>query len=454
MTNQSQSQNAQFWLLIGTQPTGPFDPEQIQGKLASGEITYETMAAAVGSKTWCPLLNIPELMQVPNSRLVPVPNSSDPTPKTPISPSIAPPISAPESNAEPALPGPKPTLKIKDRLVTEFRNIASLTFYQTLRFIGSVQSRLKGKAISPESTSKEPLFPASITDKLRVVFGYGIAVIVLWLGINITSMLFGSGKTITNIKQEKELGEAIGFVVCGDRVIGPDGKLKENPTESGSCFAVSADGYLLTNKHVVETTHNNQQAKHVLDKLREKDGLDVKPTVWVFFGKDKFIAEIIYISDDFDLAILKVSRNQSHFFELSNSDQMTRSTRVYACGFPGASRITLSEKERLSQLVSEKLSTGKKVEEKFKPRDFEFGMTSGTVSKVAVEDALKTTTKWIQHDASINPGNSGGPLLDEGGKVIGINTLGIKGAAGTFYSLSMPQLRKEIGQHIRNANWR
>lgn len=278
--------------------------------------------------------------------------------------------------------------------------------------------------------------------------------IVLWLGINITGMFFGSGKTITNIKQEKELGEAIGFVVCGDRVIGPDGKLKENPIETGSCFAVSEDGYLLTNKHVVETTHNNQQAKHVLDNLREKKGLDVKPTVWVFFGKDKFIAEIIYISDDFDLAILKVARKQSPFFELSISDQPTRSTRVYACGFPGASRISLSEKERLSQMVYEKLSTGKKVEEKFKPRDFEFGMTSGTVSKVAVEDAMKTMTKWIQHDASINPGNSGGPLLEEDGKVIGINTLEIKGAAGTFYSLALPQLRKEIGQHIRNVNWR
>ena len=117
MDNQLQPPTGQFWLLIGTQPTGPFDPEQIQGKLASGEITYETMAAAVGSKTWGPLLNIPELMQVPNPRLVPVPNSSDPTPKTPISPSIAPPISAPESNAEPALPGPKPTLKIKERLL-------------------------------------------------------------------------------------------------------------------------------------------------------------------------------------------------------------------------------------------------------------------------------------------------------------------------------------------------
>jgi serine protease Do len=61
---------------------------------------------------------------------------------------------------------------------------------------------------------------------------------------------------------------------------------------------------------------------------------------------------------------------------------------------------------------------------------------------------------WVQHDASINPGNSGGPLLNEQGLAVGINTIGIKEAAGTFYSLSLPQLRKEIEGHVRGAAWR
>lgn len=453
MTNQSQSQTSQFWLLIGTQPTGPFDPEQIQGKLASGEITYETMAAAVGSKTWGPLLNIPELMKVPNPRLVPVPNRSDPTPKAPISPSIAPPISAPESNAEPSLPGPKQTLKIKDKLVTEFRNIASLTFNQTLRFIGSVRSRLKGKAALTEGVSKEPLFPVSFSDKIRVGTGYASIGFGIWMSFMLFGIIFGSKNTISSVKQEKDLGDAIGLVACGVQVINAEGKLNERTTGTGTCFAVSSDGYLITNRHVVEETRNLQRAGQTLKNLREKDLLDVKPTVWVFFGKEKFLANIVHISDDYDLAIIKVERNHSPFFSLAMAEQMPRGTRVIACGFPGAAQAPLSEKEIVSTVVNEKLSSRQKVEEGFKPRDFEFTMTSGSVSKVAIED-IGTKIKWIQHDASINPGNSGGPLLDEGGKVIGINTLLVREAAGTFYSLAMPQLRKEIGQHIRNANWR
>lgn len=453
MTNQSQSKTAQFWLLIGTQPTGPFDPEQIQGKLASGEITYETMAAAVGSKTWCPLLNIPELMQASNSRLVPVPNSSDPTPKIPIIPSIASPISAPESNAEPALPGPKPTLKIKDRLVTEFRNIASLTFYQTLRFLGLAKGRLKGKPALTEGVSKEPLFPVSFFDKIRVGTGYASIGFGIWMSFMLFGILFGSKNTISSVKQEKDLGDAIGLVVCGAQIINDKGELQERMNGTGTCFAVSSDGYLLTNKHVVEGTRNLQRAGQTLKNLREKDMLDVKPTVWVFFGKEKFLASIVHVSDDYDLAIIKVERYHSPFFSLAMAEQMPRGTRVIACGFPGVAQVPLSEKELVSTVVAEKLSSRRKVEEEFKPRDFEFTMTSGSVSKVAIEE-IGRKTKWIQHDASINPGNSGGPLLDEEGKVIGINTLLIKNAAGTFYSLSMPQIRKEIGQHIRNANWR
>lgn len=52
----------------------------------------------------------------------------------------------------------KQTLKIKDRLVSEFRIIASLTFCQTLRLIGLAKGRPKGNAISPEGASNEPFF--------------------------------------------------------------------------------------------------------------------------------------------------------------------------------------------------------------------------------------------------------------------------------------------------------
>ena len=77
--------------------------------------------------------------------------------------------------------------------------------------------------------------------------------------------------------------------------------------------------------------------------------------------------------------------------------------------------------------------------------------TAGGVSRVTSEEGDR---RWVQHDATINPGNSGGPLLTEDGAVVGINTLLVEGARGTYYSLAMPQLREELGRHVPDVTWR
>lgn len=217
----------------------------------------------------------------------------------------------------------------------------------------------------------------------------------------------------------------------------------------GTCFAISAEGHLLTNEHVVREIWKMKNAKLWLKKVREEKLVDVQPTVWVFFGKEEQIAEIIHVSDDYDLCILKVERRHVPFFKLARTDALPRGKKVAACGFPGVAQTPLSAEEVMNDDLRKKTAT--KVKTMFKPRDFEFVLTDGSISRVTSEDGKDR--KWIQHNASINPGNSGGPLLDENGVVLGINTLRPRESQGVFYSLALAQLKQEIDKHARGVVW-
>jgi len=171
--------------------------------------------------------------------------------------------------------------------------------------------------------------------------------------------------------------------------------------------------------------------------------------VWVFFGKQKYVAEILYVSETYDLAILKVKRRQHAFFSLSTSDNLARGTTVVACGFPDTSQEALGPQEELEEL--KRRQTALHVEDLFKTSDFNYTGTHGFVSRIRDE---QSGGKLIQHNAPISHGNSGGPLLMEDGVVVGINTwLALKGQ-GTFYALGMPQLRQEIERHVQGAVWK
>ena len=69
---------------------------------------------------------------------------------------------------------------------------------------------------------------------------------------------------------------------------------------------------------------------------------------------------------------------------------------------------------------------------------------------------------YLVHTARIATGNSGGPLIARDGTVLGINTLGISVQMGKErviqegqnYALTLPQLRKEIDQHVPGIVWR
>ncbi len=138
----------------------------------------------------------------------------------------------------------------------------------------------------------------------------------------------------------------------------------------GSGFIISADGYILTNNHVVE---------------------DADTITVTLADKSKIEAKLIGSDPQSDVALIKIDNgNKNPFLSLGDSDALEVGEWVIAIGNPFG----------LTQTV-----------------------TVGVVSaKGRSSVGLNEYENFIQTDAAINPGNSGGPLLNIHGKVIGINS--------------------------------
>ena len=145
---------------------------------------------------------------------------------------------------------------------------------------------------------------------------------------------------------------------------------------SGSGFVVSADGYILTNNHVVEGAE--QVTVRLLDRR-------------------EFKAKVIGSDPNTDVAVLKIDATNLPPMALGNSDDARVGEWVLAIGNPLGEGLT-------------------------------FTVTSGIVSaKGRALPGLQARGQgsiqdFIQTDAAINPGNSGGPLVSVRGEVIGINS--------------------------------
>ena len=137
----------------------------------------------------------------------------------------------------------------------------------------------------------------------------------------------------------------------------------------GSGFIISADGYILTNNHVVEN----------VDKVMVK-----------LADEREFEAKVIGADPESDVAVIKIDANNLSILELADSDALEVGEWVLAIGNPLG----------LSHTV-----------------------TAGIVSaKGRNRLGLADFENFIQTDAAINRGNSGGPLLNLDGKVVGIST--------------------------------
>ncbi|MEO8413415.1 MAG: trypsin-like peptidase domain-containing protein [Ginsengibacter sp.] len=160
---------------------------------------------------------------------------------------------------------------------------------------------------------------------------------------------------------------------------------------SGSGVMVSADGYVVTNNHVVEN------ADELLVTLNDKN--DYKATV---VGTDPST----------DLAVIKIKGTNFPYLNFANSDDVRVGQCILAIGYPLNLETTVT-----SGIVSAKARN--------------IGINSRN-SEAPIES-------FIQTDAAVNPGNSGGALVNTGGDLIGINSA-IASPTGSYagYSYAIP----------------
>lgn len=163
----------------------------------------------------------------------------------------------------------------------------------------------------------------------------------------------------------------------------------------GSGFVISADGYIVTNNHVIEGA----------------DEIQIE-----FFSGDKLPAKLVGTDPKTDIALLKVeSPAPLPFVSFGDSDRMRVGDWVVAMGNP--------------------LGQG-------------FSVSAGIVS--ARNRALSGTyDDFIQTDAAINKGNSGGPLFNTEGQVIGVNTAILSpngGSIGIGFSMASNVVTKVVDQ--------
>lgn len=185
-------------------------------------------------------------------------------------------------------------------------------------------------------------------------------------------------------------------------------QLKENGTEEqeiggGSGFIASADGYVVTNKHVVE---------------------DAGASYTVFTNEgDKYEAKVIARDPLNDVAVLKIEATNLSFLEFGDSDQLQVGQTAIAIG------NALGE---FSNSVS-------------------VGVVSGLSRSIVAGDGFGQSEELenvIQTDAAVNSGNSGGPLLNLGGEVIGVNVAVAYGSENIGFALPA-NLVKQVVNSVR-----
>jgi Do/DeqQ family serine protease len=157
----------------------------------------------------------------------------------------------------------------------------------------------------------------------------------------------------------------------------------------GSGVLISTDGYVVTNRHVIE------------------DGTKIEVTL---SDKRDYIARLVGTDPSTDLALLKIDATGLSFLSFGNSDSVTVGEWVLAVGNPFNLESTVTA-----------------------------GIVSAKGRNINILEDQYSIESFIQTDAAVNPGNSGGALVNTRGELIGINTAIIT-QSGKYegYSFAVP----------------
>jgi Do/DeqQ family serine protease len=173
---------------------------------------------------------------------------------------------------------------------------------------------------------------------------------------------------------------------------------RETQATGSGVIVDAAQGYVMTNAHVVENANSIE--------VTTKDNRRLK-------------AKLVGRDPDTDIAVLQLSANNLTAVPIGDSYRLQVGDFVLAIGNPFG----------LGQTV-----------------------TSGIISALGRSPGIEGYEDFIQTDASINPGNSGGPLVDLQGRVVGINTAILAPSGGNIgigFAVPINMARQVMDQLIR-----
>src|SRR5271166_5057220 len=156
----------------------------------------------------------------------------------------------------------------------------------------------------------------------------------------------------------------------------------------GAGVILSPDGFIVTNAHVV------QGARKIRVRLQ---GMEKQSLAALSQPLGAIEAKLVGLDRQTDLAVLKIDMTGLPALPLADSSELKQGQIVFAFG---------------------------------SPLGLENSVTMGVVSSTARQINPDNPSIYIQTDAPINPGNSGGPLVDVGGRVVGINTFILSQSGG------------------------
>lgn len=206
-----------------------------------------------------------------------------------------------------------------------------------------------------------------------------------------TRIVTAEGPAVVNISTsriERTPGNALPGALANDpffeffRRFAPPQTREREVNSLGSGFIISADGYVLTNAHVV--AHARQITVTLTDKRT-------------------FKGRVIGADERSDVALLKIDGSNLPVAKLGKSAELKVGQWVVAIGSPFG---------------------------------LDNSVTSGIVSALGRQLPDDSYVPFIQTDAAVNPGNSGGPLFNMNGEVVGINSQ-ILSRSGGFMGISL-----------------
>lgn len=181
-------------------------------------------------------------------------------------------------------------------------------------------------------------------------------------------------------------------------------KQQENqPAGSGSGVIISADGYIVTNNHVIKGANK----------------IEVKLN-----NQKTYTAELVGTDPSTDIALIKIEEKALPYVKFIDSDAINVGDWVLAVGNPFGLNSTVT-----AGIISAK----------------------GRSINILRQNSDSPVESFIQTDAAINPGNSGGALVNANGDLIGINTA-ISSPTGSYagYGFAVPaNLVKKVVEDIK-----